>query len=67
MGVLGVDPVDLGPAVLHEIDTGLLAGDTTGEVLDPFGVPPWLETLEPFDVGGAVVAHPITAGVRWKT
>ena len=54
-GPLGVDPHQLGPAVMDEVHVRLRTGHRLGEVDDPLLLPPGFEALEPFDVGGLLI------------
>ena len=53
--LLGVEPHQLRPAILNEVDVGLRSRHRLGEVDDPLTLPAWLEAVEPVGVGGLLV------------
>ena len=61
-----VNPVHLGPLIVNHVDCWLCASYCLSEVTGSFGLPTWLERLEPFWIGWFVVTNTHTRGGALK-
>ena len=57
-----INPVHLGPLIVDHVDSGLRTRHCLSEVASTFGLPTWLQRLEPFWIGRFVVANTNTCG-----